>query len=128
MRDGLPNNRLQATVGGLGGVGPALGVRPPRLNRSVRLRMGPRGMVTLILPCVAFVQVLAVDTPAVKARTACPVSIEVGGTELLSSCSVDPTIESGGAELIYIPTHPPRGFIVERLDPETVPGTRFEPV
>ncbi len=30
------NNRLQATVGGLGGAGPARrAFRPPRLNRSV---------------------------------------------------------------------------------------------
>jgi len=43
----LPNNRLQATVGGLGIDAGASGVRPPRLNRGVR----PQELASPEIPC-----------------------------------------------------------------------------
>ena len=78
-----------------------------------------------ILPCV-ILGIFTADAPAVSSTGDCPVTIEVGGSELLSACSVDPTLHSGGANIIYIPTRPPRDFVVERLDPQTLPGVRFE--
>src|SRR3989442_2724966 len=79
-----------------------------------------------MLSC-AILGIIAGDAPAVSSTSDCPVTIEVGGTELLSACSVDPALQSGGANIIYIPTRPPRDFVVERLDPQTLPGVRFKP-
>jgi hypothetical protein len=83
--------------------------------------------MTLIFACATLAQLLTPVVPGGSAATACPVTIEVGSTDLLSACSVDPILQSGGAGLIFIPTHPPRDFVVERLDPKTVPGNRSGP-